>query len=367
MCTQGWRRYNITEMALGRYSRPSYPLEMGSEVSGTVKSVLLNTPVAGVDVTALSLNNNYFNFSRTDKEGRFWLSGGEIADSTRLVIGVEEKKGMTRMNLILDPETFPLRTLRAAPLFQIDKKQFAQYADIAERQYINEGGIRMVQLPDAVVTAQRIPPKKSLYYSEPSHSITEEELDRTPVSTIWNLFSRLPGVEVREWEEIILMRGLTTINGKGIPLIMLNDVPMDIRNLNKINVSDIAQIDVLKTIGSTAVYGSGGGNGVISIFLKDGSSGGKYTSEPSHIRTFLPLGYQQPVEFYAPIYDTPEKQSVFAPDLRTTIHWQPIVQTDAFGIASFEFYTADEATSYTVIIEGLANDGTIIRHKDKVR
>jgi len=78
------------------------------------------------------------------------------------------------------------------------------------------------------------------------------------------------------------------------------------------------------------------------------------------------LGYQQPVEFYAPKYDTPEKRSTQAIDLRTTIHWQPVVQTDRSGVASFDFYTADESASYTVIIEGLADDGTIIRQESRL-
>ena len=51
----------------------------------------------------------------------------------------------------------------------------------------------------------------------------------------------------------------------------------------------------------------------------------------------------------------------------TTIHWQPVVQTDSLGEASFEFYTADESTSYTVVIEGLADDESIIREEGKMR
>ena len=80
----------------------------------------------------------------------------------------------------------------------------------------------------------------------------------------------------------------------------------------------------------------------------------------------MPLGYQQPVEFYAPKYDTPEKRNAPTPDLRTTIHWQPVVQADSSGVASFEFYTADDPASYSVIIEGLGNDGSIIRKEGKL-
>jgi len=79
-----------------------------------------------------------------------------------------------------------------------------------------------------------------------------------------------------------------------------------------------------------------------------------------------PLGYQQPVAFYAPKYETISQRNNPKPDLRTTIHWQPVVQTDSHGNAVFEFYTADEPTSYTVNIEGMADDGTIIRQTKKI-
>jgi TonB-dependent SusC/RagA subfamily outer membrane receptor len=122
---------------------------------------------------------------------------------------------------------------------------------------------------------------------------------------------------------------------------------------------------VLKDAASCAGFGSRGANGVIVIYTKIGDIN-REEFPPFHIKTMLPLGYQPPVEFYAPKYDTPEKRKAPDPDLRTTIHWQPVVQTDTFGEASFEFYTADEPIAYTVVIEGLTADGRIIRQEKKL-
>jgi len=121
----------------------------------------------------------------------------------------------------------------------------------------------------------------------------------------------------------------------------------------------------LKDVGSTTIFGPRGSNGVIVIFTKDGKIN-PVANKPFHIKSVMPLGYQTQAEFYAPKYDTPAKQRSQTPDQRTTIHWQPVVQTDSLGVALFEFYTADETTSYTVIIEGLADDGTIIRQEGKL-
>jgi len=362
MRTQGWRRYNIAELTQRRFSRPSSPLEIGAEISGTVKSVLLGKPVENLEVTVMSLKGNYFDNTLTDKFGRFYLRGGELPDSIRYIVSAIPKKGMTRMELIPDKETFPERNLLTVSAAEIDKNQFARYVDKAEQKYTWENGIRVVALDEVVIMGeQKKPQKESLYYSTPSSSITEDQIAKFGTTNIRDLLRTLPGVNVVGNE--ITIRGTSTFTGSTKPLLVVDDIPMDIDDIDMINVHDIAQIDVLKDADNTAIWGSRGGNGVIVVFLKDGSTIGKDNTVPFHIKTILPLGYQTSVEFYAPKYDTPEKRNSQAPDLRTTIHWQPDVRTDDQGVASFDFYTADESASYTVIIEGLTNNGKIIRQE----
>ena len=356
MRTQGWRRYDIAELARGRFSKPTSPLELGPEISGIVKSVLLGKAVEDMEVTVISLKGGYFDNTKTDKDGRFLLQGGELPDSTRLIVSAIPRKGMTRMELIIDKETFPERTLQVASSTEIDRIMIARYADRAEQKYVIENGVRVYQLSDVVVTAARTPPRKSTYYSSPNSSLTEAEIEKTPVTSIYNMLIRLG----------VMVTGTSvSIRGGGDPLLIVDDIPSDIEYLDMINPHDIAQIDILKDAGNTAIFGSRGGNGVIVIFTKDGKIN-PIVNKPFHIKTIMPLGYQTPVEFYAPKYDTPAKQRTQTPDLRTTIHWQPVVQTDSLGMALFEFYTADETGSYTVIIEGLAHDGKIIRKEGKL-
>jgi len=212
-------------------------------------------------------------------------------------------------------------------------------------------------LAEVTITGEKKPPRKSAYYSSPNNSITEEDLQKFALTDIRTLLMRLPGVMVTG--------NNISIRGGGTPLLVIDDVPSDMDMIDMINVYDIAQIDVLKDASNTAIFGSQGGNGVIVIFTKDGNIN-TVAPKPFNIKTISPLGYQKPVEFYAPKYDTPEKRQTQASDYRTTIHWQPVVQTDSIGVSSFEFYTADESTPYTVIIEGVADDGKIIRQETKL-
>lgn len=74
----------------------------------------------------------------------------------------------------------------------------------------------------------------------------------------------------------------------------------------------------------------------------------------------MPLGYQQPISFYSPKYETVREINDKQPDLRTTIYWNPNINTSSLGEASVDFYTADFITDYSVVIEGMTTDGKIV-------
>ena len=104
------------------------------------------------------------------------------------------------------------------------------------------------------------------------------------------------------------MRGVTTINGSSEPLIVVDGNIMDVpdaqdvdfstateetySSLLSINVNDIESIDVMKDAAATAIWGSRGANGVISIKTKRGSKG-KIRVDYSYSMqaTWQPKGY----------------------------------------------------------------------------
>ncbi|MEX1241201.1 MAG: TonB-dependent receptor [Cyclobacteriaceae bacterium] len=71
----------------------------------------------------------------------------------------------------------------------------------------------------------------------------------------------------------INIRGITSING-GNPLILVDNVPMDARELNFIAPADIKSISILKDASSAAIYGARAAYGVILITTKSGVSDG---------------------------------------------------------------------------------------------
>ena len=73
MQTQGWRRYNTADLAQGRFAKPTFPIEIGAEISGTVKNLLTGKPVNDIEISIAALSDScvYFDQTRTDAVGRF--------------------------------------------------------------------------------------------------------------------------------------------------------------------------------------------------------------------------------------------------------------------------------------------------------
>lgn len=71
----------------------------------------------------------------------------------------------------------------------------------------------------------------------------------------------------------INIRGLTSIN-EGEPLILIDGVPSDAHELNRIAAEDVESISVLKDAASAAIYGARAAFGVILITTKSGNQEG---------------------------------------------------------------------------------------------
>ena len=135
--------------------------------------------------------------------------------------------------------------------------------------------------------------------------------------------------------------------------------------LSNFQMFDISQIDVIPSPWA-CFWDPLAGAGIIAITTKtgDGSYNAKWNS--SNLKYTIPLGYQPSVEFYVPRYDFTAEKEKKEQDLRTTIHWQPRLQVKN-GKANIDFYTADGAVDYTVVIEGVGEDGSLLRVEENIK
>jgi len=369
MKTQGWTRYAIPDVIQGKFHYPGIPFERSQKFSGLVKSGLLSKPAKDAQILLMAMHYMFFDETTSDERGNYIFRNFEFPDTTKYVIQALNSKGKggRMMELFVDEDTFPgIQAKWKEPVVKEENNDslFLNYVEKADRQYTIEHGMRMVNLPDVVIKgARRDKPKyESMYHIDPDRSFSEKEIER--VTEVKTLLYGVAGVSVSG--NSIRIRGAS-----GPPLIVIDNMPFmtsgddeeTINILNLINVADVGQVDVLKDISKTAVYGFRGANGVILIYTKRGELS---SSLPLfNIKSLTPLGYQLPVEFYSPKYDTQESIDSSKPDLRTTIFWQPNVITDNEGNAKLDFYTADDPATYSVVIEGVGEDGTLIHYYGK--
>ena len=135
--------------------------------------------------------------------------------------------------------------------------------------------------------------------------------------------------------------------------------------LRTIYKEDIQQIDVIKPPYSL-IYDPMTTGGVIAITTKRGGKEYNARWSPTNLKHIMPLGFQLPVEFYSPRYELSVDKEKTEPDLRTTIHWQPRLEVKN-GKAEIEFYTADGPVDYSVVIEGVGEDGSLLRVEKKIK
>lgn len=122
-------------------------------------------------------------------------------------------------------------------------------------------------------TRQAPKPAPTAATVESGNTLVASEFEQRPVSRIEELFiGRFPGVQVftTDGGVQIRIRGATSINGSGEPLVVVDGQQMTqgSNGLVGINPRDIAKIEVLKDAVAMAEYGVRGGNGIIRITTK---------------------------------------------------------------------------------------------------
>ena len=388
MMTNGWRRYDISEVIKGNHVLPETEYEITKKISGTVNNSMGRRFTGKGEVSLFSSDGSVVQVE-TDSAGFFCFSADYPDSVTFILMATNQRRGIN-LALVLNQEKFP--TLKHAPksLFQpsldaeagnemsVDTSGFIEKAR-QRAQYDDD--MRLMLLPEVVVSAQRIEKRDEArlaafpFNKNSDITVYREDFEKKNPGSILDLLHGIAGVFVGEVGNISI-RGPSSILYSGNPLVLIDgiyinepsksntDLPFVNNIFSTFNVHEIESIDIFKDSNSAAIFGSRGAFGAISITTRKGER-----SEPdavvNHV-SLAPLGYQKPVEFYSPAYESPESKYHATPDYRSTIFWKPDLILSENGIASFEFYTSDFPTTYTVIFEGLSNDGIIIRHVEKI-
>ena len=360
MMTQGWRRYNVPEILKGHTTETlPYPVELSDVVTGIVEGLVSASKNANISLIALKDSVIGTEMTVVDSEGMFRFDRLEYPENTQYLVQALKPKGSRNLYIALDScKPLPQPDLKLL-VPRMKKKVEYNYMQKMDMKYTIENGMRVYNLSEVLITARRKTKERpsSPFYSEifEPEVLTSEDVDRQNILSVLDLVRRLPGLTIDSEGKVKYYRE----TAKGVsPMVLLDNVPYDDFNYERLNVNDIENLFFASPLTMTVVYGSRARAGAIVITTKEGFVQKNTLNKNMSIVT--PLGYQQEVEFYAPVYDTKEKLESRSRDLRSTIYWNPSVVADAEGRAHVEFYAADSPVDYRVVVEGVCQNGVII-------
>jgi len=214
------------------------------QIKGKVVSAIDNSALPGVSIVIKGTTRG----TVTDVNGEYNISAPSDATLVFSFIGMKNKdvpvNGQSTINVSLEEET----------------------TGLDEVVVVGYGVQKKVNLSGAV------------------DAVDAKELDSRPITNISqglqgvapnlniDFVSGEPGQAAR-----INIRGMTSING-GEPLILIDGVPADAWELNRLTPEDVADISVLKDASSAAIYGARAAFGVVLITTKTGTKEGIHLS-----------------------------------------------------------------------------------------
>jgi len=386
MLTQGWRRYDVAALAQGKLAHPAIPIELSAEISGVVKGGLFNNKLLEKSkVSIVTSDASWFDLEETDSEGRFSFRGCDLPDSTALIVRAASRSDNTKVMLFVDEETFPKWTLPILAPDETEQETFLKYVEQVilqeqnEKRKAKEEFWDLGELSEVAIIGKRPVPKSVVRVT---YHLDEEQIKGITKHNINALLEHIPDVTIVGGSARLYVNYFKNRSFGFTKLIIDDEINKPLvfeRNIYEI----LTHVDPgkVKSIYRSDIHSYIPG----SMIIKDDNIVEQVTAAPqteliiicsnvydifynkqTNIKQIQPLGYQKPLEFYTPKYDTPEAREKTTYDLLSTIHWQPNVRTDDLGMAAFGFYTADTESSYTVVIEGMTTEGKIIRHKEKI-
>ena len=355
MLTHGWRRFKIENVLEMPAADISHYKEGGQTLSGRILNPLkLGAKNASVSLT--SLDNSTVAQVSADENGYFLIDSIGFRDTTLFLIQGRSRKGSDVVTVEMDPETFP-EIPNKNPFQEPDTARLQTYADLVRDTYFNAGGVPVYELNEITVTGKRDESLKTNYSSISSYIMSPDRFIRPGINNAFDAVCMLPGVFGTGTGELKI-RNQT-------PLLLIDNMECDDPLILKdIEARHVKAIEVLKGATSSFMTSRNTSGGVIMVTLEAGHIQTAEKSPGFHY--FKRLGYHLSKEFYQPAYDTPEKRELTAADQRSTIYWNPSVNTDKTGDIHLEFYASDHPENYRITIEGIGDTGCPYHYSDRL-
>ena len=372
MLTQGYRTFEWRKI-LDTSSAPfAYQHEAGLEINGNVTN-LFGKPVSNGSVTLIPANHGPVLSTISDSKGLFHFTNLIFTDTTHLVLSAvnSSRRNTTKLTYFQDSN---IPEIIINPLYarQLPKDStisvYLKNARKVQDDYMIYGPGKGKMLKPVILRGikrddqYRTQSLAGAGFADQVMHAGEIEQIGGQLST--SLIGRLRGVGFINGMPYLMSPPSATslvANSYSPMLIILDGSKMplgDAFNIDGIPTSQVETVEVLKYAGES-IYGVDGANGVLIITTKQGEARGRGVSSLG-VLPIAPMGFYKARTFYSPKYDHTNVHSQ-PPDLRSTIYWNPEIETGKDGKASFDYFNADGTGTYKVTIEGIDTNGNIGR------
>lgn len=294
----------------------------------------------------------------TENDGRFWQTGLMQPDSTAYSWKADKARNKPYGSVVIQPRRTPNLEPVAGP-----KLEFIRPGDqVASDPELGRGSrlLNLVEITDSRISTVPAESAKSRPFGRANYVLTSQQLNVNSGNLLLSLVGKVPGLVVSPTQRVIYFKRseAASILNTGFPLVTINDQPMGgdpYSTLESIDFNIIESIEFHNRINS--MYGTAGAFGVIAVYTKTGASG-MGNPDPT-LQTIALPGFSPSRIFPSPDY---EKSPPKGPDQRSTLYWNPSIQTDPLtGKSAFSFFAADLPGMYRVVVEGVTADGWPLR------
>jgi hypothetical protein len=361
--TQGWRDF------AWKYNSTAFTRENGYTISGQLHKTYSKKTIedSRVSVGIFESNNSVVTTLPLDSSGRFVLSDVDITGEARIVVtGINNKdrlKGVIKIDSVnySPPEiTDSISLVLALP----DNK----LTELKSWYEVNEATRMKYKLSDTILLGEvdiiserrkdpqtiKIESSRSMYGIPDREIVITEQMQSYPY-LIEVMRGRIPGMEVIGGYPNYRMRvrGAGTIQAYSYPLVLIDGNQASFQDLLTMPISFVERIDILQSIGSSMIFGFRGANGVINLITRVGGAAYVKVNYAANINF---KGYDAARIFYSPQH-LQETNSAFAPDLRSTLLWEPDINLEGNKEVILNYYNGDNSSVIKIVAEGITSTG----------
>jgi TonB-dependent SusC/RagA subfamily outer membrane receptor len=339
--------------------------EKGLDIKGKITSET-DKPIAKGTITLIPPNRGTLLTGKSDNKGFFQFSNLVFSDSAHLVLSAVNSKGdnHTRITYFNNDHPSPVIVDHPPALKMTEDSGMQPYIEKAgkfheEMVFEYPGRFKMLK-PVTVRAVKHDNQYRTQSFAGAGHAdqvMHADEIGKIGGSLTTSLNGRLRGVNFS-------INGIAYLpTSMGHPMLLVLDgteIKMDPNtfSLNDIPTSTVETVEVLK-YASSSIYGMQGVNGVLVITTKDGSDRENEIVAVG-VLPITPVGFYKARTFYSPKYEHSDGNTT-EPELRSTIYWNPDIKTGPVGHASVNYFNANSAGTYKVIVEGIDQNGNLGR------